>query len=304
MMSTATSTLATRLRLPRDPRWYQITALTSLLAYGIVFLGFGVDPGRVALLVAMALAVQWLAGRSVGVERFDAKSPLISALSLSLLLRTSSPLLAMLAAALAIGSKFAIRRRGKHVFNPTNFALVVLIAVTDGAWVSPGQWGSAAILVFAMAAAGMIVLYRAARFDVTWAFLGSWAAILVGRAMWLGDPLTIPWHQMQSGGLMIFAFFMISDPKTTPDSRVGRIVFAALVAALGAWWQLWRFEPTGLLFALAASAPLVPLLDRLFPGTRYSWARPTAVPAQPPQPTLSPVRSSAFDVPALERSSP
>ncbi|MCB1054363.1 MAG: hypothetical protein KDD11_02485, partial [Acidobacteria bacterium] len=66
----------------------------------------------------------------------------------------------------------------------------------------------------------------------------------------------------------------------------------------------WRFEPTGLLFALAASAPLVPLLDRLFPGTRYSWARPTAVPAQPPQPTLSPVRSSAFDVPALERSSP
>ncbi|MCB1054364.1 MAG: hypothetical protein KDD11_02490, partial [Acidobacteria bacterium] len=181
-MSTATSTLATRLRLPRDPRWYQITALTSLLAYGIVFLGFGVDPGRVALLVAMALAVQWLAGRSVGVERFDAKSPLISALSLSLLLRTSSLLLAMLAAALAIGSKFAIRRRGKHVFNPTNFALVVLIAVTDGAWVSPGQWGSAAILVFAMAAAGMIVLYRAARFDVTWAFLGSWAAILVGRA--------------------------------------------------------------------------------------------------------------------------
>ena len=41
--------------------------------------------------------------------------------------------------------------------------------------------------------------------------------LLLARAFWLGDPLAIPLHQMQSGSLLIFAFFMISDPRTTPD---------------------------------------------------------------------------------------
>lgn len=297
-MSTSKPAHRPRFRLPRDPRWYQITALSSLLAYGIGVLDFGVGTGTVAVTAGTALAVQYFAGRWVGLDRFDARSPLISSLSLCLLLRTASLPLAALAAALAIGSKFLIRRRGKHVFNPTNFALVAMLALTERAWVSPGQWGSAALFAFALATAGMVVLYRAARSDVTWAFLASWASILVGRALWLGDPLTIPWHQMQNGGLLIFAFFMISDPKTTPDSRTGRVVFAALVAAAGAWWQLWHFEPAGLVFALAASAPLVPVLDRLFPGSRYSWSSPPChrVERQAPDPTLA-------LVPALERSS-
>src|SRR5437763_793976 len=61
-------------------------------------------------------------------------------------------------------------------------------------------------------------------------FLGTHAPLLVARALWLGDPLAIPIHQLESGSLLIFTFFMISDPRTSPDSRLGRLIFAASVA--------------------------------------------------------------------------
>jgi Na+-translocating ferredoxin:NAD+ oxidoreductase RnfD subunit len=91
--------------------------------------------------------------------------------------------------------------------------------------------------------------------------------------MWLGDPLHIPLHQLESGALLLFAFFMISDPKTTPDSRAGRVVFAFLVAFGAAYVQFRLFRTNGLLWSLALFSLAVPLLDRLLPGERYSWNR-------------------------------
>jgi Na+-translocating ferredoxin:NAD+ oxidoreductase RnfD subunit len=86
--------------------------------------------------------------------------------------------------------------------------------------------------------------------------------------------VVVPLHRLQNGALVLFAFFMISDPKTTPDSRAGRILFAFLVAA-GAWVVQFRlFRTNGLLWSLALWSLAVPLIDRLLPGGRYEW-RPT-----------------------------
>lgn len=260
--------------LPRDPRYFQIAVLSGLLLYGLFVLDFEVTLGRTLTLLGAALACQALFSRFAGIP-FDPRSPLISALSLCLLLRTGSWVTAVLVAAVTIGSKFVLRSRGKHVFNPTNFGLVVAMALSlwlpGGAWVSPGQWGQEIWLAFLLAGLGSLVVRRADRSDVTWAFLVFHLAIVLGRAAWLGDPWAIPLHGLQSGALLIFAFFMISDPKTTPDSRTGRIVFAGLVAAGGAWVSFGLFRPHGLLWALAVAALLVPLLDRLFPARRYHW---------------------------------
>jgi hypothetical protein len=172
-----------------DPRLYQIATLATLLVYGMARLDFDVGPARVAFLVTIALVTQWLCTRWAHAGRFEPRSALISALSLGLLLRTDSWLLAAAAAALAVASKFAVRIRGKHVFNPTNVAIVVLILLTDRVWVSPGQWGSTAIFAFGIASAGFWVVQRAARADVTLAFLAFMAAIQFGRAAWLGQSL-------------------------------------------------------------------------------------------------------------------
>jgi Na+-transporting NADH:ubiquinone oxidoreductase subunit NqrB len=261
----------TRPTIRLDPRVYQIATLTGLLVYGWAVLDFDVTPARATLLVSTALATQWLCGQLWGLARFDPLSPLISGCSLCLLLRTNDWRLAVAAGAAAIASKFLCRIQGKHLFNPTNFGLILLVALTDGAWVSPGQWGSAAWFAFLMACLGGLVVTRAARADVTLGFLACFLALQVGRAFWLGDPLAIPLHRLQNGGLLLFAFFMISDPKTTPDSRAGRLVFAALVA-LGAYYVQFRlFRTNGLLWSLALCSVAVPVLDRLLPGAHYAW---------------------------------
>jgi Na+-transporting NADH:ubiquinone oxidoreductase subunit NqrB len=260
-----------------DPRLYQIGTLASLLVYGIAWLDFDITLARVVLLLTTVLATQWVCDRLAGARvpfRSTARSALISGLSLCLLLRTNRADLAVLTAIVTIASKFLIRIKGKHVFNPTNGGIVAVLLLTDQVWVSPGQWGAAASLAFLLACAGSLVVNRAARSDVTYAFIACYCALVFGRSLYLGEPPTIPLHRLESGALLLFTFFMISDPKTTPDSRVGRVLFAAAVA-FGAWYVQFRlFRTNGLLWSLAACSMLVPLIDRIAPGSRYAWVAP------------------------------
>ena len=263
-----------------DPRWFQISALSALLVYGMARLHFEIAPAQAAITLATVLLAQFAGTRWARLPAFDPKSALISGLSLCLLLRTNSLALAAAAGGIAIASKFLLRVNGKHLFNPTNFGLVATMLITGGAvWVSPGQWGNVAFFSFLMVCLGGLVVMRAERSDVTLAFIASYLALVIGRSLWLGEPLAIPLHRLQSGALLLFTFFMITDPRTTPDSRAGRIVFAALVA-WGAWYVQFRmFRTNGLLWSLAAFSLCTPLLDWLLPGARYRWMKADALSA-------------------------
>lgn len=258
----------------RDPRCYQVAVLTGLLSFGLLVLDFGIHWQNAVAIMLTAQFVQYIGTRMVGLPRFDPLSALITSLSLTLLLRTEFVALAAMAATLAIGSKFLVRVRGKHVFNPANVALVSLMLVSDHAWVSSGQWGSAAVGSLALACLGFLVLTRARRAETTIGFLLFFGALLLGRALYLGDPLAIPLHQLQNGALLIFAFFMISDPKTTPDTAIGRLLYAAIVASVAFTIQFVYYVPNGPILALILSAPLVPVIDALLRGTHYQWHQP------------------------------
>jgi Na+-transporting NADH:ubiquinone oxidoreductase subunit NqrB len=256
--------------LVADPRLYQIAVLASLLVYGMAGLDFEITPTRAAVLLLTVLATQAVGDRIEG-RPPNLRSALISGLSLCLLLRTNRTDLAILAAVVTIAAKFVVRYRGKHIFNPTNGGIVAMLLLTDQVWVSPGQWGSVAFFAFLMACLGGLVVNRASRSDVTYAFIAFYSALLFGRSWYLGEPFTIPLHRLESGALLLFTFFMISDPKTTPDSRAGRVLFAALVA-YGGWYVQFRlFRTNGLLWSLAAFSLLVPLIDRVLPGSKYAW---------------------------------
>jgi Na+-transporting NADH:ubiquinone oxidoreductase subunit NqrB len=240
----------------------------------VLALDFDVSAPRAAVLLTAVLLAQYGCTWLWALPKFDARSALISGLSLCLLLRTNSIALAIAVAVITIGSKFILRLNGKHIFNPTNGGIVAMLVLTDQVWVSPGQWGSAAFFAFLMACLGGIVVNRAARSDVTYAFIMFYCALLFGRSWYLGEPMAIPLHRLESGALLLFTFFMISDPKTTPDSRAGRVLFAALVA-FGGWYVQFRlFRTNGLLWSLAVFSMTVPLIDWLLPGARYEWARP------------------------------
>lgn len=258
----------------KDPRCYQVAVLGLLLSYGIFGLDFGVRWQNAGAIIIAAQLTQYMATRLVGLPRFDPMSALITSLSLTLLLRTDHALIAALAAVIAISSKFLFRVGGKHVFNPANVALVVVMLAFDRAWISSGQWGSAALGTFALACLGFLVLTRAKRAETTLAFLFAFAALLFGRAEWLGDPVSIPLHQLQNGALLIYAFFMISDPKTSPNSAAGRLVYGAFVAVVAYTFRFILYEPNGVILALIVSAPLVPLIDYFSLGSVYRWERP------------------------------
>ena len=102
-----------------------------MAVYGWAWLGFDITPGRAGLLVGTCLATQfaWTSGRRLAA--FDPRSALISALSLCLLFRANEPLLAIAAAVVAMSSKFLVRVNGKHIFNPTNIGLAVMLLLSD-----------------------------------------------------------------------------------------------------------------------------------------------------------------------------
>jgi Na+-transporting NADH:ubiquinone oxidoreductase subunit NqrB len=253
-----------------DPRHNQIAAVGTLVLAGVIWFGFEMPWWRPVAGLLGALATQWIASRMIRLP-FDWRSPTITALSLTLLLRTQTWELAALAATIAIGSKFILRVGGRHICNPAALAIVLVTGLRPDAWISTGQWGVGGwIAVFAVGA-GLVVTRRAGRAGVPFLFLAAWAALSLGRAAWLGDPWAVPLHQLGSGALLVFAFFMISDPMTQPWHRGARAAWIFAVAALGFWMQHSWLVTAGPLWGLALLAPLVPILDRLFPAPRKTW---------------------------------
>jgi Na+-transporting NADH:ubiquinone oxidoreductase subunit NqrB len=257
--------------MPRDPRPYQIAVLATLLAYCQLFLEFSLSLSLVATTIAACLLTQWAFTRYHAL-RFDPRSALISSLSLCILLRAEHAWVMVLAAVLTIGSKFVLRANDKHVFNPTTFGIVAVVLLGLPAWVSPAQWGSGAVVAAMIVCAGLAVAWRNARSDVTLAFILFYGAIVVLRALWLHDPLAIPARHLQTGAFILFAFFMISDPKTLPDHRVARIGFAFVVALGAAFVHFGLYKPNGFILSLFFVSALIPVLDRVLPAARYQWA--------------------------------
>lgn len=254
-----------------DPRYFQITILSSLLIAGCIALHFAVTMEEITLILATVFLMQWLCCHWKQLP-FDVKSPLITGLSLCLLLRSPDMWVLAAAAAIAIASKFTLRIHGKHLFNPANAAIAVALIFGVG-WVSPGQWGQDVLFLFAMTCLGAMMVNKAWRSDVALMFLVVYVSLVMARAIWLNDPLAIAFHQLQNGALVLFAFFMISDPKTSPDSRKGRIVFATMVAVLAYIWQFEWYRADGIILALTVTCLLTPLLDKLFPDEPYEWAK-------------------------------
>lgn len=262
----------------KDARYFQSAGQISILAIGIVVLGFQITLPQIAAMLATCLAVQWL-GSTLNAVRFDWRGAVITATSLSLLLRSDEiwPLIA--AAAIGIGSKFALRLNGKHIFNPANAGIVAMILLTDAAWTRPGEWGSTLWFAGVIIALGSIVAWRANRFDVPLVFLGTYAALLLGRALYLGDPLSIPMLRLMNGELILFAFFMISDPKTTPDGPLWRALFTACAALLAYVLTFHFYNTDGLFYALAIVCLIRPLIEMVDIAPRYQWgAAPPRLP--------------------------
>lgn len=258
-----------------DARLFQIAFQAILLTAGVLLRDFSLLPAQMALALVSAALTQsfWL--RIFRLKNVGYLSPLITGFGLSLLLRADTLWLHPLVACLAISGKFLLRIRGKHVFNPANFGVGIALLGLPGAWVSPGQWGNDLGIAVWLVALGALVAQRARRDDASWLFLATFLGLVALRLLLLGYSAERGWeifcHQALNGALLLFAFFMISDPMTLPDRPLARRLHVVLVAIVAFCWQFVFYRPSGALWALLCLAPLVPFWDLLWPGKPHNW---------------------------------
>lgn len=269
--------------MPRlDPRDYQILFLGCFWVLGVTTRNWTLQPSCLILLIAVCVSTQAILSKGFDQENqqpISVKSALITALGLSLLLRADQFTTLAIAGSVAILSKFLIRVQEKHVFNPANFGIVVVLGLTQDAWVSPGQWGESSWLALVFIGLGGIVLQKVERWDTSGVFLGSYALLEGLRNIWLGWSWDVWAHRLSSGSLLLFALFMITDPRSIPDARSSRLLWAVTLAVLTFGLRNIWFVPEAPFYALFILAPLTPLLDWLWRAPRFQWGR--SVPSSP-----------------------
>jgi hypothetical protein len=267
-----------------DPRYFQVIFQAFFLTYGMLFLSWTADWMHISLSIAGCLLFNYL------FESLKRKtllplpgnngwhmwgfSSLISAMSLCLLLKTGHWYTSLFAALLTVSSKYIFRINHKHIFNPSAFGIVATLILTNDAWLSPAQWGSNVVVFFAVITLGTIVVTRVQKLDVSLAFLFTFVGLLFWRqVLVLGWPLDHFLHSLSTGSLLLFTFFMISDPKTSPDHPLARIIWAVLIAAVAFYFAAFKWKFNTLLWVLVAVAPLLPLLNSMFKALPFEWRR-------------------------------
>ena len=268
-----------------DPRYFQLCFQLVFMSYGLLWLGWTAEWEHYFFSMAGALMFNYLAEGlrqkkwpGLAAWRSWGLSALVSAMSLCLLLKTGHWYTSLLAAGLTVASKYLIRIRGKHIFNPSAFGIVVTLLISKDAWLSPGQWGSDVVLFFFTIVVGTIVVTRVQKLDTSLAFLLTYIYLTWWRQVYvLGWPMDHFLHSITTGSLLIFAFFMISDPRTSPDHPFARILWASFIAVISFYFAAYEWKYNTSIWVMVAAAPLVPVLDRIFKATPFKWpARPFA----------------------------
>ncbi|MBW4642208.1 MAG: RnfABCDGE type electron transport complex subunit D [Goleter apudmare HA4340-LM2] len=269
----------------KDVRDYQILFLSLFLVLGIGTRDWTLRLELIAVAIATCLLTQGIcsvfqewpkennSSFSLCVSALGLRSALITSLGLSLLLRADHWTTMAIAAASAIASKFLLRMGDKHFFNPANFGIITALLLTPDAWVSPGQWGEDWWYGLLFAGTGGMILQRVGRWDTTAAFLGAYSLLEAIRNVWLGWTWDVYLHRLTSGSLLLFALFMVTDPRSIPNARIGRVVWAVCIAILTFILRNYFFVSTAVFWALFMLAPLTILLDALWLAPEFSWLR-------------------------------
>lgn len=259
----------------QDARSVQILFLCLFLLLGLLTRDWTLQTVSIIVTIGACCICQmvgvWIVERKNCWQIQDFLSPIITGLGLSLLLRSHHLETLGIAAMAAIASKFWLRVNQKHVFNPANFGIITVLTWTQDAWVSPGQWGEEGWYVLLFLVAGGVMVGRVGRWDTSIMFLGGYAGLEALRNVWLGWTWDVWLHRQMSGSLLLFAFFMVSDPRSIPNSRTGRLIWAGAIALLTFVLRNGFFVSTAVFWALFAMTPLIILLDRVFPDDRFVW---------------------------------
>jgi Na+-translocating ferredoxin:NAD+ oxidoreductase RnfD subunit len=201
------------------------------------------------------------------------QSAYISGISLTLLLKPQGGALwpFIIGGVLAITSKYVLRYRESHLWNPTNFAIVsLLLTAPDRVSVLSHQWGNELSTNLVIWAFGLAIAWRVRVLHITLTYVASFLVLNALRSVAMGQPVLPELAPITGPMYQLFVFFMITDPRTVVRGRRNQIVVAILVALMEAlirvasdrgWPLPVAFNAAPPLVALAIVGPVAKLVD-------------------------------------------
>ena len=253
-----------------DIRYIQLVFMGVLLSYGVLAFDLSILKTQIILTFLSGVFTQLFWIKVLKLKSKSLLSALISSLSIALLLRSDNIWIHPLAAFIAINSKFFIQSKRQHFYNPSALGIFIVLLL-GSSWLSPGQWSSSVSLAVWMVACGCFIVSRVHRIDISWLFLFFYLGGLLVRNIYLGYEMAIFFHSALNGSLLLFAFFMISDPRTSPNHFLSKALFTFFVAITTLIFQYYFYMQNGLIYSLVFWSSFNPLLNKIFQADAFEW---------------------------------
>ena len=265
-------------------RWFSVEnrylpplLITCILAAGQVSFGFLESYTRTVLAILTALGIELVLGRLFWGQWPHLASAYISGISVGILVRSLALWPYALCSLLSITSKYVLRIKGRHVWNPSNFGIcVMLVLAADTVAVLSIQWGNTLLPMVIVWLLGSVTIWRVQRFHICATYVVSFV-LLAGMRSWLtGHPFLAEVAPITGPMYQLFIFFMITDPKTTVQTKGGQCLVAFLVALVEMLLRLYEsvYAPFYALFLVGPTANLIEIW----------WQARRSAPASVPKP--------------------
>lgn len=207
--------------------------ITLILLVGHFTFGILESYKKTLLAIGISIATELVLGKIVNGKWPNVASAYISGISVGILLRSPAFWPYAVCAAIAISSKYVLRVKNRHIWNPSNFAIcVVLFLAAESVTTLSIQWGNNLWAMLVIWSLGSAIIWRLRRFHICATYVVSFFLFAMLRAWMVGDPLASEIAPITGPEYQLFIFFMITDPKTTVRSKTGQCVVAFSVAAM------------------------------------------------------------------------
>jgi hypothetical protein len=253
---------------------YSAPILISLiLLAGHLSFGILQSYKTVLLSVGTSMITELILARIVLGKWRNLSSAYISGISVSILIRSTMFWPYALTAMISITAKYVLRLYDRHIWNPSNFGISWMLFTAPFSVAALSiQWGNNLWPMIVIWCLGLIIVYRANRYNITITYVISFVFFAFIRSRLTGDsfmaevaPLTGPMYQL-------FIFFMITDPATTVKSKRWQVIVIFLVATVEFFFRVNQFiyAPFYALFIVGPCALIIELIatktDRLKPA--------------------------------------
>lgn len=263
----ATETQQTKKSLPlwrrflsAENRYIPPIFITMILLVGQLSFGMLESYQKTLLAIATAICAELILSRVVFGKWPHLASAYITGISVGILVRSPAFWPYVLCALLSITSKYVLRYRGRHLWNPSNFGISALLFLASDAAASLSiQWGNYVPPMAVIWVLGAVIVWRVRRFHITATYVVSFLVFAFIRSWMTGNPWQAEVAPLTGPEYQLFIFFMITDPRTTVKSVKGQCLVAFLVALVEMALRLNQvvYAPFYALFLVGPAALLI-----------------------------------------------